>query len=77
VVLVPVAAVRGGERDQDVKRDVPDVSGRSLRDAVRTLHAAGFRVRVEGSGRVASTAPLAGRSVRVGAEVVVRAGGGR
>jgi cell division protein FtsI (penicillin-binding protein 3) len=77
VVLVPATATRGGERDQDVKRDVPDVSGRSLRDAVRTLHAAGFRVRVEGSGLVASTAPLAGRSIRVGAEVVVRAGGGR
>jgi cell division protein FtsI (penicillin-binding protein 3) len=75
VVLVPATAVRGEDRDQDVKRDVPDVSGRSLRDAVRTLHAAGFRVRVEGSGRVASTAPVAGRSVTVGAEVVVRAGG--
>jgi cell division protein FtsI (penicillin-binding protein 3) len=76
VVLVPATAVHGVERDQDMKRDVPDVSGRSLRDAVRTLHAAGFRVRVEGSGRVASTAPVAGRSVKVGAEVVVRAGGG-
>jgi beta-lactam-binding protein with PASTA domain len=39
---------------------VPDVAGMPLRDAVRRLHAAGFQLRVEGSGRVLRTVPAAG-----------------
>ncbi len=35
-----------------VKGEVPDVEGLSVRDAVRQLHARGFRVRVQGSGVV-------------------------
>jgi cell division protein FtsI (penicillin-binding protein 3) len=42
---------------------LPDVSGMPLRDGVRRLHAAGFRVRVEGAGRVLRTVPEAGQAV--------------
>jgi cell division protein FtsI (penicillin-binding protein 3) len=40
-------------------RAVPDVRGLSLREAVRALHAAGFRVRL-GTGPAAATLPAAG-----------------
>lgn len=43
-------------------RVVPDVSGMSLRDGVRRLHEAGFRLRVEGRGRVLRTIPAAGEA---------------
>ncbi len=55
-------------------RPVPDVLGLSLREAARTLHRAGFRVRIGGTGRVVSSSPdagvvqAAGSSVRVVAE---------
>jgi cell division protein FtsI (penicillin-binding protein 3) len=50
-------------------RVVPDVRGMSLRDAVRTLHSAGFRVGYSGraGGRIsAATFPAAGAVVRQG-----------
>jgi cell division protein FtsI (penicillin-binding protein 3) len=50
-------------------RPVPDVRGRSLRDAAQALHAAGFRVRIVGSGRVVSSSPSAGVSSAGGAVV--------
>ena len=53
-------------------RTVPDVRGMSLRDAVRTLHSAGFRVGYSGraSGRIlAATLPAAGSVVRQGSLV--------
>ena len=52
-----------------VPRVVPDVRGMSLRDAVRTLHSAGFRVRYSGSASariLAATFPAAGSVVRQG-----------
>ncbi|HUF49943.1 MAG TPA: penicillin-binding transpeptidase domain-containing protein [Longimicrobiales bacterium] len=39
---------------------VPAVAGMSMRDGVRRLHTAGFRLRIEGSGRVLRTIPDAG-----------------
>jgi cell division protein FtsI (penicillin-binding protein 3) len=44
-------------------RAVPDVTGMPLRDGVRRLHEAGFRLRVEGGGRVLRTEPVAGDAV--------------
>ena len=55
-------------------RAVPDVRGLSLRQAVHALHAAGFRVRLEG-GVVEGTAPAAGSLAPVGA--LVRLAGSR
>ena len=54
---------------------VPAIEGLPLRDAVRTLHAAGFRVRVEGSGRVRATFPAAGATTGAGALVRIVAEG--
>ena len=59
----PVKPVTG------VPRTVPDVRGMSLRDAVRTLHSAGFRVGYSGragSRTLAATFPAAGSVVRQG-----------
>jgi cell division protein FtsI (penicillin-binding protein 3) len=52
---------------------VPDVVGRDLREAARVLHTAGFRVHVEGWGRVQRTSPVAGRAAEIGTLVTVRA----
>ncbi|NJD11352.1 MAG: PASTA domain-containing protein [Gemmatimonadetes bacterium] len=53
----------------------PDVAGLPLRDAVRTLHAAGLRVRVAGHGRVRASVPAPGDTVRAGTVVRVEAEG--
>jgi cell division protein FtsI (penicillin-binding protein 3) len=54
---------------------IPDVEGLSVRRAARILHAAGFRVRLEGSGRVRSISPAAGVIEGTGTVVRVVAGG--
>ena len=56
-----------------VEVDVPDVVGSPLRDAVRTLHAAGVRVQVDGAGVVSATWPAAGTTVTQGTLVRVLA----
>jgi hypothetical protein len=53
------------------------VDGLPLRDGVRALHAAGVRVRVEGSGTVVRTVPASGASVKAGAVVRMIAAGAR
>lgn len=45
---------------------VPETAGLSMRDATRALHAAGFRVSVEGQGNVSSTYPLPGAPLHRG-----------
>jgi cell division protein FtsI (penicillin-binding protein 3) len=50
---------------------VPALAGLPLRDAARRLHALGFHVRLEGSGRVAETRPAAGTMLRAGDTVAV------
>jgi cell division protein FtsI (penicillin-binding protein 3) len=56
------------------RRAVPEVHGRSLRDAARRLHARGFRVSLRGWGVADHTWPAAGDSARVGATVTLFAG---
>jgi cell division protein FtsI (penicillin-binding protein 3) len=51
--------------------DVPDVSGLPLRAAISRLHEAGFRVVLDGSGRVATTEPRAGQGARRGERVTI------
>ena len=58
-------ADRGGERA------VPDVTGRPLREAARTLHRRGFTVVVKGWGVVHHTWPAAGDPALVGATVTI------
>lgn len=63
--------------EEDVQVIVPNVSGVSVREAVRRLHEAGFRVRVSGSGSAKSTEPRAGQRATRGRLVQVLAGGAR
>jgi beta-lactam-binding protein with PASTA domain len=50
---------------------VPDVIGRTLREAALALHRRGFRVILRGVGRVMRTSPAAGDSAPVGTAVIV------
>jgi cell division protein FtsI (penicillin-binding protein 3) len=53
-------------------RAIPDVEGQSLRAAARTLHRAGFKVRIEGWGDALGTTPAAGAEAAPGTTVVIR-----
>lgn len=53
------------------RREVPEVAGRSLRDAARALHRRGFRVALRGWGLAEHTWPAAGDSARVGSLVTL------
>jgi cell division protein FtsI (penicillin-binding protein 3) len=66
VAMLPAPKARKPVTPQP--RPVPDVRGLSLREAVHTLHTAGFRVRIE-RGAETSTAPAAGVVAPVGALV--------
>lgn len=66
VTVRHASAAPAGERP----RAVPDVTGASLRDAVRALHDAGFRVVVE-RGRAGRVEPAPGTLLRPGALVRV------
>jgi cell division protein FtsI (penicillin-binding protein 3) len=59
-----------------IHREIPDVSGMPLRDGVRRLHESGFRLRVEGSGRVVRTVPAAGAKAEAASVIRVIAGDG-
>jgi len=50
---------------------VPDVAGRTAREAVLALHRRGFRVSLQGLGRVSRTLPKAGQSAPPGTAVTV------
>jgi cell division protein FtsI (penicillin-binding protein 3) len=52
-------------------RPVPDVAGRSIREAALALHRRGFRVDLRGLGRVVGTQPAAGQIAPPGTAVVV------
>jgi cell division protein FtsI (penicillin-binding protein 3) len=55
--VVPAANRGGPEADEDA---VPDLSGKSARDAVRTLASRGVAARLQGTGFVVSQDPPAG-----------------
>ena len=69
VVTLPYRAPQPGSSP----RPVPDVAGRSIREAALALHRRGFRVNLRGLGRVVGTVPAAGDSARPGTAVVVLA----
>jgi beta-lactam-binding protein with PASTA domain len=54
-------------------RTVPEVAGRSIREAALALHRRGFRVSLRGLGRVTGTVPPAGELAPPGSPVVVLA----
>ena len=53
------------------ERLVPNVTGRPLREAARTMHARGFRVVVKGWGVIHHTWPAAGERAEAGATVTM------
>lgn len=57
-------------------RAIPNVMGLPLRDAVRRLHAAGFRVQVEGAGPARASSPAAGTPAASGTVVRLHGTGG-
>jgi beta-lactam-binding protein with PASTA domain len=69
VVSLPYRA----PQQSDAPRPVPDVTGRSIREAALALHRRGFRVSLRGLGRVVRTVPEAGQSARPGSAVLVLA----
>ena len=69
VVTLPYRA----PAESDAPRPVPDVSGRSIREAALALHRRGFRVNLRGLGRVVRTVPAGGESAAPGSSVLVLA----
>jgi cell division protein FtsI (penicillin-binding protein 3) len=53
------------------ERRVPDISGKPLREAARTLHGRGFKVVVKGWGVVHHTWPAAGENAVAGSTVTI------
>lgn len=78
--VVTFAALRrapsGAARVDKTLSVIPDVSGMPMRDGVRRLHEAGFRLHLEGHGRVLRTVPAAGAHVEPAAVIRVVGGGG-
>jgi cell division protein FtsI (penicillin-binding protein 3) len=64
-----VAAGADSKRMPPRTRGVPEVEGLPLRQAVRELHRAGFRVRLSGFGTASSTLPAAGSQANAGTVV--------
>ena len=54
-----------------MRRVIPDVAGRSLREAIRALHRRGFRVTLKGWGVAHHTWPAAGDSATAGSVVTL------
>jgi cell division protein FtsI (penicillin-binding protein 3) len=63
VISLPWQAVEPEDRP---RREVPDVRGMTVREAALLLHRRGFRVALEGRGRVASVHPAPGADLRTG-----------
>ena len=57
----------------ETARPVPDVTGRSIREAALALHRRGFRVNLHGLGRIVRTIPAAGENAAPGSSVLVLA----
>jgi len=68
--VVPWPYVRDSGQAQP-ERTVPNVTGRPLREAARTLHARGFNVVVKGWGLIHHTWPAAGERVAAGTTVTM------
>ncbi|HSL71245.1 MAG TPA: penicillin-binding transpeptidase domain-containing protein, partial [Longimicrobiales bacterium] len=73
IFALDAGPVRSVREVADDAAHTPDVTGLPLRDAVRRLHAQGFRVRVRGTGVVSSMQPKSGIRLPKGALVRLRA----
>ena len=68
-VFRPGVGVAGAPPVLSAEQVVPDVRGHSARDAAAQLHAAGFRVRLEGVGEVRRAEPVGGSMAERGSVV--------
>ena len=76
VAAIPPSAFYHNPADGATKRvRVPQLAGLSLRDAAYRAHTAGLRVRLKGSGSVASTRPEAGSTLQRGDTLLLVAEG--
>lgn len=66
VVTLPLA---GSPPSEPARVTVPDVAGRSVREAALALHRRGFRVQVRGRGVVSATRPAAGVTLPAGTTI--------
>ena len=67
---LPLAAAGAdSKRTPPRARGIPDVEGLPMRQAVRELHRAGFRVRLSGFGTASGTLPAAGSQANAGTVV--------
>jgi len=71
VVTIPAPAPLPDSERVQPARPVPDVTGRPLREAARTLHRRGFRVVVKGWGVVHHSWPAAGDNAAAGSTVTL------
>ena len=72
--VIPMTVVSWPYESNDSKRrvvPVPDVTGRSAREAALALHRRGFRVSLRGFGRVVRTSPAANQQAAPGSSVGV------
>jgi len=72
--VVVILHLDAPETSHPTEAVMPDLQGLTLREAAARAWELGMKVSVEGSGRVVSQFPLAGHTVPVGTEVVLRAG---
>jgi len=71
VVTIPTPVPLPDSERVQPARAVPDVTGRPLREAARTLHRRGFRVVVKGWGVVHHSWPAAGANAAAGSTVTL------
>jgi len=70
-VLVDVELEDQSDEDEGIDGGLPDLTGRSARDAVAALAARGYRVLLEGSGLVTAQTPVAGTALGEGETVTL------
>ncbi|HEY6091708.1 MAG TPA: penicillin-binding transpeptidase domain-containing protein [Gemmatimonadales bacterium] len=71
VTWPPTTDSASAGRQSPVDLVIPNVAGRALREAVRTLHGRGFQVVIKGWGLVDHTWPAAGERAPVGSTVTM------
>ncbi len=69
--IVAIAWPFKPETPSNAALPVPDVVGRSVREAALAMHRRGLRMSLRGLGRVTRTVPAAGQQVRPGTSIAV------
>jgi cell division protein FtsI (penicillin-binding protein 3) len=70
--IVEAAELEGGDAPVEVGMRMPDFTGMSFRQVLRTMEETGINIKLNGSGRVIEQNPPPGHPIRFGNEVWVR-----